>query len=348
MNHSQLHIKQRKTRPKANDCPVCKSPISVKPSAYKKIKGLLTCSKKCRGLYLKTTYKGNNNPNTKYASPIEKYFAEKYQHIKGTAKKRDFDFNLTREYLLELWNKQNGKCYYTKLSLKLITDHDNFGGYDQPDLDVLSVDRLDSSKGYIIGNVVYACNGINKMKGSVPELEFHKFLDILFKTRGEGFVSDNKLNMLQVFKLDPKAVIPTRARSTDAGLDLYALESAFISPGETVKIKTGIALNVPENYVAKIEDRSGLASKGLRTGGGVIDFSYNGDVTVVMHNISNITHLKEDIGFHPDKAEFGYRIEAGDKVAQVLLYKVETPQVEEVTELWTSERGNKGFASSGW
>lgn len=157
------------------------------------------------------------------------------------------------------------------------------------------------------------------------------------------------MNNIQVFKLNKDATLPTRNKSTDAGLDIYALESAFVLPGETVKIKTGIAINVPEGFVAKIEDRSGLAAKGLRTGGGVIDFGYNGDVTVVMHNISNITHLKLDIDHTiADKSEFGYRIEKGDKIAQVLLYKVETPQVEEVTELWTSERGNKGFASSGW
>lgn len=156
------------------------------------------------------------------------------------------------------------------------------------------------------------------------------------------------MNKLQIFKLNEKAVIPTRSNKTDAGLDLYALEDVFIQIGQTAKVKTGIALNVPVGYVGKIEDRSGMASKGLRTGGGVIDANFSGDVTIVIHNISHNMFVKETENLYFDRMEFGYKIKAGDKIAQVLLYQVATPEVEVVEELWNSERGNKGFASSGW
>jgi len=153
------------------------------------------------------------------------------------------------------------------------------------------------------------------------------------------------MNKLQVYRLDSTATLPTRNKTNDAGIDLYALEDVFIPLYTTALIKTGIAINVPEGYVGKIEDRSSLASKGLRTGGGVVDAGYSGDVGVLIHNLTN-----KSSGFSEDKfgqVALGYQIKAGDKVAQMLLYKVETPEVVEVDRLWSSERGLYGFGSSG-
>lgn len=147
------------------------------------------------------------------------------------------------------------------------------------------------------------------------------------------------MKSVKVFKLSQYAKLPTRNKSTDAGLDLYALETTFLPVGKTVVIKTGVAINVPKNYVGKIEDRSSLAAKGLRTGAGVVDAGYTGEVGVVMHNISNIDNAHGNTR--------GFLIEKGQKIAQLLLYKVDTPSVEEVKELWTSDRGSNGFGSSG-
>lgn len=144
---------------------------------------------------------------------------------------------------------------------------------------------------------------------------------------------------VKFFKLSPLAKPPTRANQTDAGLDLYAVETTFIGVGKTVVVKTGIAIKVPEGFVGKVEDRSSLASKGLRTGAGVIDAGYTGEVGVVIHNMNNA-----DASDHHGR---GFLIEKGQKIAQMLLYKVETPEVEEADELWTSERGSNGFGSSG-
>lgn len=143
---------------------------------------------------------------------------------------------------------------------------------------------------------------------------------------------------LQVYKLNTDATLPTRNKTTDAGLDLYALEDVIITIGSTAVVKTGVAINIPEGYIGKIEDRSSMAAKGLRTGGGVVDAGYSGDVSVVLHNFSACNGTMFD--------RF-YLIKRGNKIAQMVIYKVETPEIQEVNELWTSERGLYGFGSSG-
>lgn len=144
---------------------------------------------------------------------------------------------------------------------------------------------------------------------------------------------------LKVKKLNSEAVLPTRNKPTDAGLDLYALEDTFIPLGETRTIDTGVAFETPVGFVTKIEDRSSLASKGLRTGAGVIDSGYTGPIKVVIHNLTN-----KDGSMNMVR---GYIVHKGDKIAQALVYKVETPMVTEVSELASSDRNEKGFGSSG-
>ena len=145
-------------------------------------------------------------------------------------------------------------------------------------------------------------------------------------------------------------MLPTRNLKTNDGIDIYASEDVFIPQGTTKIVKTDVAIQVPEGYVGKIEDRSSLASKGLRTGGGVVDSGYAGEVKIVIHNLTN-SDSPNGANFNKpfviDHVEFGYYIKAGDKIAQLLLYKVETPAVEEVKELWNSERKASGFGSSG-
>lgn len=152
---------------------------------------------------------------------------------------------------------------------------------------------------------------------------------------------------LKVKRLTTTARIPTKAHQVDAGFDLYSTEDLFIRHGSTVKVKTGIALDVPNGYVAKVEDRSGLASKGLRTGTGIIDPGYFGEISVVLHNLSNIDEIEIAPRKIWDHEDFGYRIKAGDRIAQLLFYKVESPEIVEVAELSSSDRGSSGFGASG-
>ncbi len=138
--------------------------------------------------------------------------------------------------------------------------------------------------------------------------------------------------VLKIKKLDPRAKLPAYAHEGDAALDLFCLEQVTIKPGERAKIRTGVALEFPSNYVALVWDKSGVANNsGLKTLGGVIDSSYRGELLVGLHNLSQDT----------------YTFESGHKVAQLLIQPIVSAQVEEVSELSDTTRGEGGFGSTG-
>ncbi len=137
---------------------------------------------------------------------------------------------------------------------------------------------------------------------------------------------------LKVKKLDKNAKLPVYAKEGDAACDLFALDNVEIKPGERVQVGTGIAVEFPEGYFGAIWDKSGLSHKhGLKTLGGVVDSGYRGEVMVGMINLSN------------EK----YTIEAGHKVAQMILQKREYTNIVESDTLSDSARGDSGFGSSG-
>ncbi|MCC2631174.1 MAG: deoxyuridine 5-triphosphate nucleotidohydrolase, dUTP pyrophosphatase [Candidatus Paceibacter sp.] len=137
---------------------------------------------------------------------------------------------------------------------------------------------------------------------------------------------------IKIKKLHPDAKVPSFAHPGDAGMDLYATETAHIKVGEWKRIGTGIAIEMPLGYVGLIWDKSGLASNhGLTNLGGVIDAGYRGEYFVTLLNTS-----QED-----------YIVEKGHKIAQLLIQPVEHPTIEEVTELSDSSRGAGGFGSTG-
>ncbi|TSC96399.1 MAG: dUTPase [Parcubacteria group bacterium Athens0714_26] len=137
---------------------------------------------------------------------------------------------------------------------------------------------------------------------------------------------------LKIKKLHQEAVVPKYAKKHDAGMDLFALEDHTASPGEVIFVKTGIAMEIPEGYVGLVWDKSGFSTKTkMKTLGGVIDAGYRGDVTVCLINLCSEAH----------------HIEKGMKVAQILIQKVEQPEIELVEELSESERGEGGFGSTG-
>ncbi len=140
---------------------------------------------------------------------------------------------------------------------------------------------------------------------------------------------------LRVAKLDPGAVLPTRAYAHDAGLDLYALESVTLEPGERASVRTGIAVEIPTGHAGLVLPRSGLAARhgiALVNAPGLIDAGYRGELQVLLLN----TDSRE-----------AFTLAAGDRIAQLVLVAVATPGVIEVEELSGSERGSAGFGSSG-
>lgn len=137
---------------------------------------------------------------------------------------------------------------------------------------------------------------------------------------------------LLIKKVDTAAVVPNFAHTTDAGMDLYALESVTIAPGERVQVRTGIALAIPEGYVGLVWDKSGISHKGgLKTLGGVIDAGYRGEVLVGLFNTSTTA----------------YTFEAGHKVAQILIQPVVHPELVVADELPAADRGEGAFGSTG-
>jgi dUTP pyrophosphatase len=140
---------------------------------------------------------------------------------------------------------------------------------------------------------------------------------------------------LRVLRLDARATLPKRAYPGDAGLDLHALERVVLAPGERRSVATGIAVEIPEGQAGLVLARSGLAARhgiALVNAPGLIDAGYRGEVRVLLLNTDRATSCE---------------IAAGDRIAQLLLVSVQTPEVIEVDSLGGSERGTGGFGSSG-
>lgn len=140
---------------------------------------------------------------------------------------------------------------------------------------------------------------------------------------------------LRIVRLDPRAVLPTQAHPGDAGLDLRALEATALGPGQRASVPTGIAVEIPDGMAGLVLPRSGLAARhgiSLVNAPGLIDSGYRGELTVLLLNT--------------DRA---HRVElaAGDRIAQLVLVRVESPTLIEVEQLSASERGTGGFGSSG-
>lgn len=138
---------------------------------------------------------------------------------------------------------------------------------------------------------------------------------------------------LKVKKLNPEAKLPTKNNITDAAFDLYALGYTHTPGSKVTKISTGIAIEIPEGYYGQIFDRSSMGVKGLTVFGGVIDSGYRGEIIVCLYNTA------DESSWHT--------VAAGDKIAQMVLLPVPQVQVVEVQELEESDRGEKGFGSSG-
>lgn len=133
-------------------------------------------------------------------------------------------------------------------------------------------------------------------------------------------------------KLDNGAYMPTRAYETDAGLDLYSPVEVDIPPRGSAIIDTGVHVELPRNTTGFLKSRSGLNVKhSIQSGEGVIDVGYTGSIRVKLYNHSN---------------EW-YFVKKGDKISQLVILNILTPDLEVVEELDETERGSGGFGSTG-
>lgn len=132
-------------------------------------------------------------------------------------------------------------------------------------------------------------------------------------------------------KLDEGARMPTRAHTTDAGLDLYSRERKVIPPHGSRVFNTGVHIELPKGTVGFIKSKSGLNIKHGIVSEGVIDVGYTGAIRVKLYNNS------DEI----------YFVDEGDKISQLVILPILTPDLEVVDELEDTERGDNGFGSTG-
>jgi dUTP pyrophosphatase len=139
---------------------------------------------------------------------------------------------------------------------------------------------------------------------------------------------------LPIQRLRPEAVIPERAYSGDAGLDLSACERVELGPGQRAVVGTGLAVAIPEGHAGFVQPRSGLAARHgitIVNAPGLVDSGYRGELRVVLLNTDR---------------EHGFVVEQGMRIAQLVVVPVAEPEPYEVDELPESERGVRGFGSS--
>ncbi|KAK7305584.1 hypothetical protein VNO77_43490 [Canavalia gladiata] len=140
------------------------------------------------------------------------------------------------------------------------------------------------------------------------------------------------LPYLRVKKLSENAVLPSRASPLSAGYDLSSAAESKVPARGKALIPTDLSISIPEGTYARIAPRSGLALKhSIDVGAGVIDADYRGPVGVILFN-----HSDDD-----------FEVKVGDRVAQVIIQKIVTPEVTEVQDLDSTLRGEGGFGSTG-
>jgi len=142
----------------------------------------------------------------------------------------------------------------------------------------------------------------------------------------------NYFVIIKFKKLHKNAIIPKFSRDGDAAFDLSSTKSLIIKKAEKQIISTGLSSEFPSGYFVSFRDRSGLAANhGIHVLGGVIDANYRGEWKVILVNFG----------------EKDYEIKKGDRVAQAIIHKLPTVKIVETKNLSTSNRGKKGFGSSG-
>ena len=140
--------------------------------------------------------------------------------------------------------------------------------------------------------------------------------------------------VLKFKKLDKEAILPSYAHPEDAGMDIFSIEEKTIPAKSWELVKTGVSMELPSGYEAQVRSKSGLSLKSgiiVLNSPGTIDENYRGEVGVILMNVSNND----------------YKVEKHQKIAQMVINKVEHFKTVEVEEMTTTNRGEGGFGSTG-
>lgn len=145
--------------------------------------------------------------------------------------------------------------------------------------------------------------------------------------------TDEDVPNLKAKRLEKDALLPKRSNPTDAGADLFSIESLMIHPGDRATVGTGVAVAIPEGFYGRVAPRSGLAAKhGIDVLAGVVDSAYRGELKVVLINTD-----KHNTFF----------VEKGDRIAQIIIEAHFNLPIVEAEELSSTSRGEGGFGSTG-
>ncbi|XP_038884972.1 deoxyuridine 5'-triphosphate nucleotidohydrolase [Benincasa hispida] len=209
-------------------------------------------------------------------------------------------------------------------------------------LSSLPLYKLDSSTSILTPNYIYfrvnnsnlsqtlkmAQNGTSEVNESLRSPKVQK----LTHENGESENVSHSSTLLRVKKLSEKAILPLRASALSAGYDLSSAIEMKVPARGRVLVPTDLSIAIPEGTYARIAPRSGLALKhAIDVGAGVIDADYRGPVGVILFNHSDVD----------------FEVKAGDRIAQLILEKIVTPEVREVEDLDSTLRGEAGFGSTG-
>jgi dUTP pyrophosphatase len=295
-------------------CVICDALIYLKPSHFK-AHDKHCCSRPCSAKLNSIKYSGSGNPRSLKLSTVERFFWDKAKDMQSKSTREDIDCNVDYLYLLNLYNQQGGKCYYTNMDMKI-------GG--KKTFDTLSFDRIDSKKGYIRDNIVLCLLSINYFKSNF------ELSDV--KTVFTQIALNEKITVpLKIKRFDPNIPLPFKKQEDDAGYDLYV--SRIEEDSDIVRIYTGIGLQPYGNYFTTIYPRSSIYKLNLALCNNVaiIDKNYTGEIVLNFYKINSNYIL-------PTK---------GDRIAQIIMKQQLFIEFEEVDELSETTRGSGGFGSTG-
>jgi dUTP pyrophosphatase len=313
---------KRQSRKVKTNCTVCDNVIYYKKSHFKEI-AYPTCSRVCAAKSKSERQKGRSNPNALRLTPLQRFMWDRCLNYQYRAKCKDIDFNLDYLFLESLYHKQDKKCYYSGINLKI---------KGEKSYDTISLDRVDSSKGYTKDNVVFCLNCVNMFKSDHSIDDIQKVI--------QGFIMKENLKV-NIKKLSEDAIIPKKAHPQDAGFDITSVSKSYKkcpSSGEIMYVEygTGLAFELPKNHVGLLFPRSSISktSLSLCNSVGVLDENYTGEVA---------------FRFKVKDARFSElpTYEIGERIGQIIIMPYPKIEFNEVEELSETDRGNGGFGSSG-
>lgn len=294
-------------------CEICEKDIYYKPHKFSEIKHY-TCSIECRAKLMSTIYKGRGNPRFNNLTKLESFFRERCINLKRRADIKKLEFDLTYQDLIDIYEKQEKTCYYTKLPFSI---------FGKKNYNTLSVDRLDSKKGYTKDNVVLALLCVNMFKSNYALED----MEDVFRAIDVCYIYETKS---KVKKLNEDSELPYRKNKSDVGYDIFVHHVEDC--GNYIKVFSGIAVQPDKGFYFELVSRSSTYKKGLElyNGVGIIDNEYTGEIISIFYKTKDFKEL-------PKK---------GERLCQLILRKQYHAVFQSVDNLDNTERGEGGFGST--